>query len=182
MQYKSTTINSSLRIKHFRENIKMNKFFLTATLVLISTFFLAINSNAGNLDVKPGQWNFVLLIDISESNTPIVQTRSTCFTKSQMNPFETFKINQQNTGCSINNVVNESGDELTWRWFCQGDDVSPKTNGKGKYISSGSEILGLLKTTHFNEGNLISTVVNIEGEYVGECATNDNSDLLLTKK
>lgn len=159
----------------------MNKFFLSTTLVLITTLFFALSASAENLDVTPGQWNFIVMINISESDDQIIQKRSTCFSESKMNPFKTFNINQEKTGCSINNMVSHAGDELEWRWFCEGNEVSPKTNGKGKYVSSGSEILGLMKTTHFKNGNLISTVVNIEGKYAGECDSND-TQLLVTKK
>ncbi|MGH7885696.1 MAG: DUF3617 domain-containing protein [Thermodesulfobacteriota bacterium] len=163
------------------------KGILTITLFMISTLFITISADSADLDnliVKPGQWNFTVTVDMSKSKDQFVQSRTTCFKESKMDPFESFNVSNNETGCSMNNVIGENGKSIEWRWFCEENQNSPKTNGKGKYISTGTEINGSIKTTYFQNGTLLSTNVLIQGEYVGECASEseEKRENLLTKK
>lgn len=160
--------------------MKMGLFAIT--LFFVFSLSLIQDSKAASLDVKPGQWNFIVLIETPHSDNPIIQNTTRCFNKSEMNPFKSFNVNHERIGCDLNNVEVVDGKSVDWRWFCEGNDVSPKTNGKGQYISSGSQINGFLKTAHYEDGNLIKTNVTLQGEYIGDCAEENEGNLIMTKR
>lgn len=162
----------------------MKKGLIAVCCFVVFSFFNTVGSNAATLDVTPGQWNFTVLIETPHSDNPVVMNTTRCFDNNEMNPFKSFNVNHDRIGCDMNNVEVVDGKSVDWRWFCEGNDISPKTNGKGRYISNGSQINGFLKTAHYEDGNLIKNKVILQGEFIGECAeeNEDSGKFIMTKK
>ena len=156
-----------IRGKTIKKSINIVVFLIIFQILIPSSF-------AGELNVKPGQWLFTVLINNNLIKESKIEKLSRCIDKPQMSPIDDFGFNLNKSNCNVFGVKSKKGKSLIWRWFCSKIELKPKTNGSGVYISSGTEINGLLKTAHYSKkGNLVKTRVNIEGKHIGSCNSSD---------
>lgn len=137
-------------------------YYSVAVSLLLS--ILSINCLAGEMNVKPGKWEFVSTTTMAMMGAPRTHTTTQCLKEAKVSPETLMKDMAQ--GCELLNSE-ASSNEMTWQVKCaqEGGEMT----GSGQVRSNGNTVDGGMNMKMSFNGQTMDMDVVWNGKHIGQC-------------
>ena len=134
------------------------------SLAVLIALFITGNTNAAEMKVKPGKWEFVSTTTMAMMGAPRSHTNTQCLNETGVSPKTLMKDMAQ--GCELLDS-NTSKDSMNWMVRCQQE--GGEMTGEGQVSSTGDTLKGGMNMKMSFNGQAMDMSVEWSGRYVGAC-------------